>query len=614
MCGIAGWIGTRNPETLNRMRAALRHRGPDEEGEYVRDEVTLIHQRLSIIDLASGQQPMSSEDGRYTLVYNGEVYNYLALRDYLESKGHVFRTKSDTEVVLRLYMELGADCCAQLQGMFAFVVWDRDERRLFLARDRIGIKPLFYTECDGGLVFGSELNTVLAHHSVERTLDTTGLDHYLTFMYVPAPRTIIKGVHKLQPGHTLTWKDGRTEIRRYWRLPSAAASCDWSSEQEGSEQLEAMLQEAVGCRLMSEVPLGAYLSGGLDSSLVVGMMSRASRQAVSTFSVGFEERGFDERPYSQLIAKTFSTDHHELVVGHHSADEFPGIIRALDEPVADSAAIPTFFMAEVTKPNVTVVLTGEGADELFAGYSHYKLLSWFDRLAWASPGRAGRWVAKMFGSGRLGRGFEYVGSLRNRAGAYLALKSVFTPAEKASLYSSGLRDGTRTITPPEAIVEQYLKRDDGDYLNQLLRLDMATWLADDLLVKVDRMTMAHAVEARVPFLDHRVVDAVMRMPAEWKLRGAVGKHLLRDVAARIIPQSIVERKKTGFAVPVGQWAAGEMGEWVAELLGAESVRNRGLFEPKAVAKLVGRSGYTMFQRRQLWTLLTLEMWCRENLD
>ena len=613
MCGIAGWIGRADGAALERMRAAIRHRGPDDQGEYVDDRATLIHQRLSIIDIACGHQPISSEDGRYTIVFNGEIYNFGQLRDRLVEKGHRFKTQSDTETILHLYEDMGEQCVEQLQGMFAFAIWDNRDRRLFLARDRIGVKPLFYALTPEGLVFASELKAILAHGAVKRELDPVGLDQYLTFMYVPAPDTIVKGVRKLPPGRTLTWQAGRESQRVYWRLPSGEERGDWATESDAAMSLGRALEEAVKCRLISEAPLGAYLSGGLDSSVVVGLMARTSQEPVNTFSVGFEERGFDERPYARLVADTFKTRHRELVVRHHAQDLLGEIIRSLDEPVADSAAIPTWLMAEVTKPHATVVLTGEGADELFAGYSHYKLLCGFDRLALFSPGAALRAFSHVFGNGTLARGLEYVGSLRDRARAYLALKSVFTSREKGALYGGGL-SGVVAGEAADEGVRRWLAPGRESYLHQLLRLDLATWLPDDLLVKVDRMTMAHAVEARVPFLDHRVVDLVMRMPPRWKLRGCAGKRVLRAFAARLLPREIVQRRKTGFAVPVGQWAVGEMRELVRDVLGETSVRNRGLFEPRAVAGLLGRERYTMFQRRQLWTLVCLELWCREFLD
>ena len=596
------------------MRAELAHRGPDDSGEYEDESATLFHERLSIIDLATGHQPIANEDGRFWIALNGEIYNYRELRRELVARGHVFRTRSDTEVVLHLYEEIGNRCTERLIGMFAFAIWDSRERRLFLARDRLGIKPLFLAEAGGGFVFASELKAVLAHGAVPRELDPVGLDQYLTFMYVPAPRTIVRGVEKLLPGHTLTLHaDGKREERCYWEIPAADDIHRGGSLRGAAEELHALLQESVRCRLMSEVPLGAYLSGGLDSSLAVGLMSGASQDAVNTFSVGFEERGFDERRFARRVADAFNTNHRELVVRHRcSGEELPHVIHALDEPVADSAAIPTWFMAQLTKRYVTVVLTGEGADELFAGYPHYKTFSMLDRAASLSPRAAARWLGRALGRGALARGCEFLGRLNDRTEAYLALKSVFTPAEKEEL--RGRRSGLSYASDGAAgaLVRRFMG-ERGPYLHRLLRLDLSTWLPDDLLVKVDRMTMAHAVEARVPYLDHRVVEAVMRMPPEWKLRGFVGKRILRRVAARVLPREIVRRRKTGFAVPVGEWAGGRLRDLVADLLGPDAVRRRGLFEPAAVKSIVDRRSYGMFQRRQMWTLLCLEMWCRRFL-
>lgn len=613
MCGISGWAGSPDRERAERMSGAIRHRGPDERGEYTDTSATLRHERLSIIDLKGGHQPLSNEDDRYQIVFNGEIYNYSQLRAQLESRGHRFRTTSDTEVIVHLYEDEGERCPERLLGMFAFAIWDTREKTLFLARDRMGIKPLFYAEANGEFVFASELKAILASGVVPRRIDPESLDMYLTFMYVPAPRTIVAGINKLLPGQTLTWKEGRARLRTYWELPPAETAAH-PPHKEAVDELTALLEDAVKIRLMSEVPLGAYLSGGLDSSLVVALMSRASDAPVNTFSVGFEERAFDERQWSRLVAEKFHTRHEELIVRHHSAEELPKIIHALDEPVADSAAIPTYFMAEVTKPHVTVVLTGEGADEIFAGYSHYKILLWGDRFSALGPGPAARAMSGLFSSMPRARGMEYLGRLRDRAGAYLALKSVFGQGEKDSLYASdGLRKA-QAARPAEGYVRRYLKPGDGPYLHQLLRLDMAAWLPDDLLVKVDRMTMAHAVEARVPYLDHRVVEAVMRLPASWKLRAFAGKRLLRDVSRPVLPPEIVTRRKTGFAVPVGEWAASEMRGLVQDVLGEKSVRSRGLFKPEAVSPLLKLDNFNMFQRRQLWTLLCLELWCREFMD
>jgi len=614
VCGIGGWIGERDDDALERMRSVLRHRGPDDRGEYADEHATLFHERLSIIDVKSGHQPIANEDGHLHIVLNGEIYNYQELRKDLVGRGHRFRTNSDTETILHLYEEVGERCVERLLGMFAFAIWNTRERTLFLARDRLGIKPLFYARAGGLFLFASELMAILAHGTVRRELNPEGLDHYLTFMYAPAPRTIVKGVQKLLPGHTLTVGGSGEKLNQYWEPPTPDETEHGRSAAEAAEGLRALLQEAVRSRLMSEVPLGAYLSGGLDSSLVVGLMSRATKEPVNTFSVGFEERGFDERRYARIVADEFKTNHRELMVRQHSVEDLPEIIRSLDEPVADSAAIPTYFMAQLTKAHATVVLTGEGADELFAGYSHYKIFSWMDRLAVLSPGGVSRWLGKMFGLTAARRGGEFVGRLRDRAEAYLALKSVFTGAEKTNLYADGLRSACRVTTPPIEGVRRYLRPGGGAYLQQLLRLDLCTWLPDDLLVKVDRMTMAHAVEARVPYLDHRVVEAVMRMPPTWKLRRATGKHMLRRVADGVLPPGIVGRKKTGFAVPVGEWAAGEFRAVVADLLSPDAVRRRGLFEPDTVSKLTRRRSYDMFARRQLWTLICLEMWCRNFID
>ena len=615
MCGIGGWMGSKDREMLERMRAALRHRGPDDRGDYEDDRATLFHERLSIIDLTSGRQPITNEDCRFWIVFNGEIYNYRELRKDLTARGHHFRTNSDTETILHLYEETGERCVERLTGMFAFALWDARDRTMFLARDRLGIKPLFYTEAEGRFLFASELKALLTCPEVGRKLDLEALDHYLTFMYVPAPQTIVRGVKKLPPGHTLTIRRGQAQAPHcYWELPAADDVRQDSSLPAAAEELYALLQEAVRGRLMSEVPLGAYLSGGLDSSLVVGLMSRASSSPVNTFAVGFEEHGFDERPHAQLVAQAFRTHHTELVARHHALEELPGIIRALDEPVADAAAIPTYFMAQATKEHATVVLTGEGADELFAGYSHYKILSWMDRLSLLSPGGAARMLGRMFGSVAMRRGGEFVSRLRDRAAAYLALKSVFTEEEKCKLYRPESAAARKAGNGPLQLVRKYLGTAGGPYLHQLLRLDLSTWLPDDLLVKVDRMTMAHAVEARVPYLDHRVVESVMRMPPAWKLRFLEGKRILRRAAVGLLPAKTVRRKKTGFAVPVGQWVAADLREFVADILGPDAVARRGLFEPKTVSQLLSRSTYGMFERRQLWTLLCLELWCREFID
>ena len=423
MCGIAGMVGGPDPDLLNRMMEAIRHRGPDDEGRHIDGLAALGHRRLSIIDVAGGRQPIASEDGRYWIIFNGEIYNYLELRDELKAKGHRFKTQSDTETILHLYEEVGEACPERLRGMFAFAVWDSADHTLFIARDRLGIKPLFYAQTAERFSFASELKALLADKTVNRELDAQALDQYLTFMYVPAPATILRSVRKLPPGHWLRLKNGTLTIRRYWDLPPAEASgTDNRSEAEVCEELADLFRNAVRVRLMSEVPLGAYLSGGLDSSLVAAMMSAESESAVHTFSVGFEERRFDERPHAQRVAEFLGTAHRELVARHDAFDELPKMVRHLDEPVADSAAIPTYLMAELTKRHVTVVLTGEGADELFAGYSHYKILRAGNAMRGLAPSCPARWAAALLGPFiTLRRMAQYAACLRDPAAAYLRL-------------------------------------------------------------------------------------------------------------------------------------------------------------------------------------------------
>ena len=612
MCGICGIIGEVDPVLLERMMLAQRHRGPDDEGTHVDVQagVALGHLRLSIIDVAGGRQPIYNEDESLCIVFNGEIYNHQELREGLLARGHRFRTRSDTEVILHLYEEEGERTPERLQGMFAFAVWDRERRSLLLARDRMGIKPLFYAARARRFLFASELKAILADPAIPREVDPVALDRYLTFMYVPAPDTMVRGVHKLLPGHTLLLRSGSARIRRYWQLPPAATSQPKACLRNAARDLREQLSEAVRCRLMSEVPLGAYLSGGLDSSLVVGLTSQVS-QAPNTFSVGFEEKAFDESRYARIVAQRFGTRHHELVCRHRATEEIRRIIWHLDEPVADAAAMPTYLMAEATKPHATVVLTGEGADELFAGYSHYKILCLGNALGGTALPQF------HFGhpdSSLLSRASAFAGSLSNPCAAYLALKTVFTDAEKAALLRPEVQRPA-DADPAGRLVEPYLAESaGGDYLQRLLRLDLALWLPDDLLVKVDRMTMAHAVEARVPYLDHRLVESALGLPAGWMLRGGVAKYLLRRMAEGVLPDGIVRRRKTGFGVPVGEWASREWRGLVSGVLGPDAVRRRGWMDPDIVSRLLARPRLGMFHRRQFWTLFSLEMWCRAFLD
>jgi len=605
MCGIAGIVGRPDAEVLDRMMEALKHRGPDDAGVYGDERAALGHRRLAVIDPEGSHQPIANEDGRYHLVANGEIYNYRDLRRRLAARGHRFRTGGDSEVILHLYEDLGAACVAELNGMFAFAVWDAQERRLFLARDRLGIKPLFYASVQGGLIFASEMKALLVHPDVEREIDPEGVDLYLTFRFVPAPWTILRSVRKLPPGTTLAWHGGEPQVARYWELPPAGEGGEVLDGLRAADRLEALLAESVRSRLVSDVPLGAYLSGGLDSSLIVAMMSREGPRPVRTFSVGFREWGFDESRHARRAARLVGAEHHPLVVERgDSVDQFPRILWHLDEPVADAAAIPTYWMARLTKDHVTVVLTGEGADELFGGYPYYPFLAGADAL--------GSYVWPIGTLARRSRLGAYFANVRDRVGAYLALKSVFTSEEREALRVEGFA-GPRDDEAPRSLIEPFLGgRAGGDHLDRLLRLELSLWLPDDLLTKVDRTTMAHAVEARVPYLDHRLVEFAVNLPSRLKVRPFCGKAVLRRVARRMLPNRIARRRKRGFAVPVRRWLRET--RLVERLLNPRSVEQRGLLRPAAVSRVLAARGRTLYRRRQLWTLVVLEQWCRVMLD
>ncbi len=611
MCGICGIIGDPDDAALERMMRAIRHRGPDDRGTYRDPRAALGHHRLSIIDVGGGHQPIPNEDGTLHLVLNGEIYNHQDLRAELIERGHRFRTNCDAEVALHLYEESGPESVRRLNGMFAFGIWDSRRERLFLARDRLGIKPLFWTRVNGKFLFASELKGVLAHPAVPRRIDRVALDLYLTLMYVPAPRTIVESVSKLPPGHWLLLDDEGETVRRYWQLPDVSAGGRAEGLGRTAEEFREVLGGSVRARLMSDVPLGGYLSGGLDSSVVCALMAREATDEVHTFCVGFDERGYDERRHARTVAEQLGTDHRELVVGGDALGGLSRILWHLDEPVADAAAIPTCRMARATKEHATVVLTGEGADELFAGYPYYRYLMWAHRLGRLAPG--GAWIGRMLPV--LGDRVSAMAAARSdRAGLYLAMKSVFTREERRALLEPGVGlagddDPARDLAAP------FFGGTGGrDYLSELLRFETAFWLPDDLLTKVDRMTMAHAVEARVPYLDHEVVEYAASLPSWMKTRGLSGKGLLRRTARGLVPESTRRRRKAGFGVPVGKWARAQGENPLKNIFSEESIRRRGLFRPEVALLCRPTGSHNPYARRQFWTLAVLEMWCRNFLD
>jgi len=555
MCGICG-IYYVDPgqkverHVLQHMTDALIHRGPDDEGLYLGDGVGLGMRRLSIIDLVTGKQPISNEDGSVWIVFNGEIYNHLTLRSELERKGHRFRTRADTEAIVHAYEEYGAHCPEHLNGMFAFAIYDSRSRRLLLARDRLGIKPLYYTFDGRRLVFGSELKSLLRAPGVPREIDFQALDAYLTFEYIPAPLSIFRGVAKLPQAHTLTLEQGQLRLRQYWDVAFGLGEAMAKSEQEWGEELVALLADAVKIRLMSDVPLGAFLSGGLDSSSVVAMMSRAMDRPVKTFSIGFSEATYNELDYARTVARAFGTEHHEEIITPDAVSLTETLVAHLDEPLGDFSIFPTYMVSRMTRQHVTVALSGDGGDELLAGYDTYVA----DRLARAyvrlprvlrhgliEP-LASRLRPTEKKKGLVNRTVRFVQGVALPAHLQHVRWMIFlSQAQKESLYSPMLQDALAGTNPYE-FIEKYFDRVRGaDPLSQQQYVDLKTYLPDDILVKVDRMSMAVSLEARVPFLDYRLVELVGRMPAELRLRNGQTKYILKRAMRGILPEKILTR-------------------------------------------------------------------------
>jgi asparagine synthase (glutamine-hydrolysing) len=623
MCGIAGQITFDNsPVRRGRivaMGARLQHRGPDDAGIYVHGGVGLAHQRLSILDLsAAGHQPMSNEDGTVWIVFNGEIYNFQELRTNLCER-HVFRSRTDTEVIIHLYEEFGLDCIAMLRGMFAFAIWDSKARRFVLARDRVGKKPLYYSQNQDGLTFASELKALLVGAS-PRAIDPTALHHYLTFQYVPAPWAIFQGVRKLKPGHMLICEDGRLTERAYWRL-SYCKTARARSEGEYREQFLALLRESTRLRLVSDVPLGAFLSGGMDSSAVVALMSQLTTQPVKTFSIGFKEDRYNELPYARQVANQYRTDHHEFVVEPSAIDILPTVARVFDEPFADSSAIPTYYVAQLSRQFVTVVLNGDGGDEVLAGYPRYHSLPVDRLLAYFCKMSTQKQMLNMVR--RLPMRGILLDRLKNRlerfcqpfSHTYLGRICYFGPEEKWELYTDGFREKVETEDSLDLLIEWFESIKEADLLDQVLGVDTKTYLPDDLLVKVDRATMAHGLEARSPLLDHRLVEFCAALPLEYKIRGGESKYLLKAVMRDQLPMSILQRSKMGFGVPIDEWFKGKCRTMVEDVLLSSRSLQRGYFEPAKIRRLVteqqqGRASYGS----RVYALLMLELWHREYVD
>jgi asparagine synthase (glutamine-hydrolysing) len=621
MCGIAGYADLvlgpgAAAELLRRMCAVIRHRGPDDEGIYADERAGLGMRRLSIIDVATGNQPMHNEDGTVSVVFNGEIYNYRTLRTDLEGRGHRFATSSDTETIVHGYEEWGEDVFVRLRGMFGIAIWDARRRALFLARDRAGIKPLHYAVAGGALIFGSEIKSLLETGLVAAELNPAALDHYLSFLYTPRNASIFAGVRKLEPGHLLRWENGRLTERRYWQLAAETAG-PARSEAETVDALRSVLRDAVRSHLMSEVPLGAFLSGGVDSSLVVGLMAEASTQPVKTFSIGFDEPEFDELEHARAVARHFATDHHEYVVRPDALGMVDKLITHFDEPFGDSSAIPTWYVSEIAARHVTVVLSGDGGDELFGGYTRYiphPRVAAFDR--WAPPGsrRLAGLLWPWLPHGVRGKNFLRRVS-RDAHGRYLDEIGYFQPDEKDALLSADIRRGLSGANADDALAARFARFGKLPWHGQLMGFDFETYLPGDILTKVDRTSMAHSIESRVPLLDNEVIDFAARLPVDLKIRDGRRKYILKRAASGLLPESVLQRRKQGFGVPVGVWFRGGLRQLFADVLLGQRARERGYFNVGFVQRLVrehldGTRDHTL----RLWALLIFELWHRQYLD
>jgi asparagine synthase (glutamine-hydrolysing) len=625
MCGIAGALA-RKPEdaapqgAAELFAAAMVHRGPDGFGFFREGPVALAHRRLAIIDLSeAGRQPMTNEDGTIAIVVNGEIYNHAQLRADLVAKGHRFRSNSDSEVVAHLYEEVGERAPELLRGMFAFALWDARQGTLLLARDRFGEKPLYYSERADGFVFASELGALVADPRTPAALSLPALDAYLALQYVPAPQTIYEGILKLPPGHTLTVRCGQAPaLRRYYQVSFAPTLADLSDE-EAARRVRAAVEEAVQSRLMSDVPLGAFLSGGVDSSIVVACMARATGRPVKTFSVGFSEGAstIDELPFARLVAERYRTEHHELVVEPDMVGLLPSIVRHHGEPFADTSAVPTQYLCEMTRRHVTVALSGDVGDEAFGGYRRYVWAHVAERLRGlpgplmravagamqALPGGKARWVR------------EYGARLHDdEASRYLRFVCHFSAGEKADLYTPALRERFARDATAESFAGLLRGSAAKDTVSRLQSLDVETYLPDDIFAKVDIASMTHALEARAPLADHHVVELGAALPGHLKLRGRRGKHVFKQAFADLVPAEVLDRKKKGFALPTGPWLAGRLHGFARELLLSDAARARGLFRPEAVEDLLNRHKGGEDHGERLWNLMTLETWHRELVD
>lgn len=620
MCGICGIFNYDadkkvNQDDLRRMAEVISHRGPDDYGQYVNDRVGIAHCRLSIIDLLTGHQPIFNESKKISVICNGEIYNFHSLRESLIQKGHHFYTQSDTEVIVHLYEEGGEDFVQHLRGMFAIAIWDEDNKKMILVRDRLGIKPLFYFHNNHTVLFGSEIKSILQNRIYERKIDHESLHHYLSFMTTTGRKTIFEGIYRLLPGEMLICQQGKVERSIYWD-PGQNPSTKIKSPEDFYE----FLVETIKSHLVSDVPLGAFLSGGMDSSVVVALMSKIMNKPIKTFSIGFSGKEYyNELPYAKSVAKVFGTEHHEFVVTPQLTESIPEIIEHFDEPFAISSALPTYFLARLTAKEVKVVLTGDGADELMAGY-HYRhlgvrLSSYFDRFPFLKhlPLRAIGRVFPQNKRAKLNKFFSHLNfSPEIRYFRYLAK---FQEEQKMQLYSEELRQRTASLNSGEEFSHYYHQCQDQDILNKCLYVDLKTTLPNEMMTKVDRMTMAFGLEARVPFLDHKMVECLTRLPSSMKLKNFTSKYILKESMKGVLPEEIIGRSKHGFEVPLDDWIRTDLKDYTRHYLNEDKIKKEGFFNWKAIQAVLDQHWDHKFNfGHQIWTLLMFEVWHEKYLS
>jgi len=623
VCGIAGLVGRPDESVeagdVHRMCQTIVHRGPDDEGIYAKGPAGLGMRRLSIIDLSGGHQPIHNEDKSVWLVFNGEIYNFPELRRELESRDHKFYTHTDTETIVHLYEEMGADCVKKLRGMFAIALYDERKQSLLLARDRLGKKPLHYALHQGRLLFGSEIKTILAIAPELTNINSEGLLQYFYFGYIPDPYTAFQNIHKLPPGHLLEYESGKIEVRQYWDVPKYGTHAAMS-EEECLDELERRLEEAVRIRLISDVPLGALLSGGVDSSIIVALMSRVSSAPVKTFSIGFRAEQFNEAEYARLVAQRFGAEHHELVLDPNLEETLEFLSGMLEEPFGDSSMLPTYYVSRMAREHVTVALSGDGGDELFAGYDRYLVAMdrrKFDRLP--------QWLGQLYReqvhdripTGMYGKNLAWNASLSPRD-RYLDGVSFFPVLHREkNLFTKEFVERAGYLPSPLQQWQRYYdEAPASDVLSRLMYLDMKTYLTGDILTKVDRMSMATSLEVRVPMLDHEFVEWVSSLPVDWKFTAGTRKYILKKLAVRLgIPGELLHRRKQGFQLPLVDWMRSELKDQFLSILLEPRTLQRGYFRAQAVQQLVeehlrgrrNRSG-------MLWRMLVLELWHRNFLE